>query len=212
MIVPPLADYARRVAVVDYGMSNLRSVANALEALGVRAEIVARPAAVEAADLVILPGVGAFGLGMRNLREGGWLEPLRAAVGAGKPLLGICLGMQLLATESEEHGVHAGLNFIPGRVRRLAGGAGLRVPHMGWNTVRARADSALHRGLKTEADFYFVHSFHFVPDEPGHGAGWCEYGESFVATVEKGRVFGVQFHPEKSHAAGLSLLKNFLTC
>lgn len=212
MIVPPIADYRERVVIIDYGMSNLQSVQNALESLGCRAEITGEPAAVAAADRLILPGVGAFGHGMMHLRQRGLIEPMRQAVASGKPFLGICLGMQLLADESFEHGRNEGLHFIPGSVRRLANHEGLRIPHIGWNSVHQVAGCALYREVKPGADFYFVHSYHFDATEPADVNGWCDYGMRFAASVGRGRVFGVQYHPEKSHRAGLTLLRNFLLC
>jgi len=212
MIVAPLVDYRERVVIVEYGMSNLQSVQNALESLGCSAEITSDPVAIRSADRLILPGVGAFGNAMARLRERGLIEPMRDAVNEGKPFLGICLGMQLLADESFEHGQHEGLHFIPGSVRRLSIGEGLRIPHIGWNSV-ARSDTCpLYQGVKQESDFYFVHSYYYDAAEVSDVNGWCTYGMKFAASVGRGRVFGVQYHPEKSHRAGLTLLKNFLQC
>jgi imidazole glycerol-phosphate synthase subunit HisH len=199
------------IQIVDYGMGNLRSVLNALEALGAEARISSSAADLRAAERIVLPGVGAFGEAMARLREAGLVEPLREEVLArGKPFLGICLGMQLLADRGFEHGEHDGLGFIPGEVRRIVpSGAELRVPHIGWNAATARASSPLFRELKDPA-FYFVHSFHFVPRDRAHASATSDYGGELVVAVERERVFGVQFHPEKSHKAGLRLLRNFL--
>jgi imidazole glycerol-phosphate synthase subunit HisH len=198
-----------RVVVVDYGVSNLFSVCNALESLGAAPLASNRPEDLSAADRVLLPGVGAFGKGMANLRDLGLDRALRDFSQTGKPLLGICLGMQLLADESLEHGRFAGLGLIPGSVVRLAEGPGVRVPHIGWNAVRHQATGWLwNKG--GVADFYFVHSYHFVPADEADAAGWCEHGGRFVAAVARGATVGVQFHPEKSHRAGLETLKSFL--
>jgi imidazole glycerol-phosphate synthase subunit HisH len=205
------------IAVLDYGMGNLRSVLNALEAIGQEAFLAPSPAAVGEADRLILPGVGAFGDGMRNLRERGFVEAMPDLLAGGRPMLGICLGMQLLATVSEEHGEHDGLGLIPGAVTRLAPDGGLRVPHVGWNTVAARNGAGTLLGQpETEGDaeltFYFVHSYHFVPEDESVVTGVAEYGSDVTAVVERDRVMGTQFHPEKSQRDGLALLRRFVAC
>ena len=198
------------IAIVDYGLGNLRSVAGAVERLGYEALVTHEPGELERADKLILPGVGAFGDGMRNLRGRGLIEPLnRLVVRERKPVLGLCLGMQLLARESEEFGRHKGLAWIDGVVRRLEPGAGLRVPHVGWNELCQTGDSILFRELEDRALFYYVHSFQLEPD-PGLVKGETEYGGRVAAVVEDGNVYGTQFHPEKSQLAGLTLLGNFL--
>jgi glutamine amidotransferase len=212
MLVEPIRDYTENVVIIDYGMSNLFSVVNALSALGCEAIVSSRPADVMTADRVILPGVGAFGLGMQSLRNRGLVEALIEVAPMGKPLLGICLGMQLLGTESFEHGHHEGMNLIPGTVRRLPSGQGCRIPHIGWNSVASKADSILHNGIAVPSDFYFVHSFYFDAVLADDVSGWCEYGTMFAASIQRGVIMGVQFHPEKSHRAGLTILKNFLLC
>jgi len=201
-----------RVAVVNYGMGNLGSVRRALEDLAVEVAVAEHPAALFDANRVILPGVGAFGEGMARLRAAGWVEALqRVVLDSGKPLLGICLGMQMLATASEENGVNEGLNLIPGRVRRLDTlGCSLRIPHVGWNEVRHRDGTPLFTQIPQAMDFYFVHSYAFDVDDAGDIAATTEYGVPMTAAVSRGHVFGTQFHPEKSSKAGRQVLRNFL--
>lgn len=212
MIVQPIHSYTDRVVVIDYGMSNLQSVCNALNALGCHAEVSSDPDIITSADRIILPGVGAFGRGMSHLREMKLIAPLENSVAQGKPLLGICLGMQLLADESFEHGHHEGLHFIPGSVRRLPASPGIRIPHIGWNGVDHASHSELYREIKNQSDYYFVHSYYFDVVDSRDANGWCDYGGRFAASVGRNKVYGVQFHPEKSHRAGLLLLRNFLLC
>ena len=201
-----------RVAVVNYGMGNLGSVRRALEDLAVEVAVAEHPAALFDANRVILPGVGAFGEGMARLRAAGWVDALqRVVLDSGKPLLGICLGMQMLANASEENGVNEGLNLIPGRVRRLdALGCSLRIPHVGWNEVRHRDGTPLFAQIPQGMDFYFVHSYAFDVDDPDDIAATTEYGVPMTAAVRRGHVFGTQFHPEKSSKAGRQVLRNFL--
>lgn len=200
------------IALLDYGMGNLRSVVNAFQARGAALRVTSEPADVLAADAVILPGVGAFGAGMAGLRAAGLLDALEEVVRRqGKPFLGICLGMQLLATEGEEHGCHAGLGWLPGCVRRLSPTGGLRVPHIGWNDVTVARGDGLFVGFKPGTDFYFVHSYAFEPDDPAVASARCDYGGEFVAAVECGNIAAVQFHPEKSHQAGQRLIGNWLS-
>ena len=199
------------VAVVDYGMGNRRSVEKALEHVGARALITREPAALEEADALVVPGVGAFPHGMRNLIELGLDERIRAAAAAGKPVLGICLGMQLLFERSQEHEVTDGLGLLAGEVSLLDGG-GLRIPHIGWNDVRFERPSPLTAGLPGEGcAFYHVHSLAARPEDPADVIATTEYGERFATVVSHGNVFGVQFHPEKSSRDGLALLSNFVT-
>jgi glutamine amidotransferase len=199
------------VAVVDYGMGNRRSVEKALEHVGARPLITREPAALEEADALVVPGVGAFPHGMRNLIELGLDERIRAAAAAGKPVLGICLGMQLLFERSQEHEVTDGLGLLAGEVSLLDGG-GLRIPHIGWNDVRFERPSPLTAGLPGEScAFYHVHSLAARPEDPADVIATTEYGERFATIVSHGNVFGVQFHPEKSSRDGLALLSNFVT-
>lgn len=200
-----------KIFIIDYGMGNLRSVANAFHALGYDAVITGKPDDLRKADKIVLPGVGAFGDAMNNLRRSGWVELLNEeVVSKGKPFLGICLGMQILATTGTEHGVHDGLNWIRGSVVRLqCESANLRIPHIGWNDVRLSKSDGLYKGLGDPQAFYFVHSYAFVPDDRDTISGICDYGGDFVASVEKDSIYAVQFHPEKSHKIGLAVLNNF---
>jgi glutamine amidotransferase len=201
---------APRVGVIDYGMGNRRSVEKALERAGARASITADRMELRACDGLVLPGVGAFPLAMRNLRELGLVEPIREWVGDGTPLLGICLGMQLLFDRSEELEPTDGLGLIPGEVTRLRTG-GARVPHIGWNEVRFERPSFLTEGLpRAGCAFYHVHSLAARPRRPEDVVGTTEYGERFATIVEHGTVSGVQFHPEKSSGDGLELLGKFV--
>jgi glutamine amidotransferase len=201
---------APRVGVIDYGMGNRRSVEKALERAGARASITADRDELQACDGLVLPGVGAFPLAMRNLRELGLAEAIREWVGGGTPLLGICLGMQLLFDRSEELEPTDGLGLIPGEVTRLRS-SGERIPHIGWNEVRFERGSALTEGLpETGCAFYHVHSLASRPSRPEDVVGTTEYGERFATIVERSNVAGVQFHPEKSSGDGLELLRNFV--
>jgi glutamine amidotransferase len=196
------------VAVVDYGMGNRRSVEKALEHVGARARITRDPTDLRAADGLIVPGVGAFPKAMENLRALGLDELVPELLTAGAPVLGICLGMQLLFDSSVELGGAAGLGLLPGAVTQLDAGAG-KLPHIGWNLVRLQRESALTAGLPGECAFYHVHSFAPRPAEPADVLGTSDYGEPFVSAVDRDPLFGVQFHPEKSSAHGLALLRNF---
>ena len=195
--------------IIDYGMGNLLSVKNALIAVGAQVAILDRGAQLTNAGAVVLPGVGAFGKGMAGLRERGFVDALEREVREKKkPMLGICLGMQLLATTGTELGTHEGLGWVPGTVRRFVLPAELRVPHMGWNDVRGRGP--LFAGIPETASFYFVHSFHLVPNHGEVVSAVTDYGGDFASAVEHESVFAVQFHPEKSHKHGLQLLGNFV--
>lgn len=201
-----------KVALVNYGMGNLGSVRRALEELRAEVVIAGHPAALFEANRIVLPGVGAFGEAMARLRAGGWVDVLRQqATEARKPLLGICLGMQLLATSGEEDGLHEGLDLVAGRVRRLdALGCSLRIPHVGWNDVRFRAAAPLFGRIPQDTDFYFVHSYAFDPADASDVCATTAYGVPLAAAVARGGVFGTQFHPEKSSMAGRQILRNFL--
>jgi imidazole glycerol-phosphate synthase subunit HisH len=196
------------VALVDYGMGNRRSVEKALEHVGVDVARTADREEIAAADAIVLPGVGAFPEAMRRLAALGLVETVRERAAAGVPLLGICLGMQLLFDSSEEHEGAAGLGLLPGTVTRLDA-PGLKVPHIGWNKVTFSRPSALTAGLGDAAAFYHVHTYACRPFDESDVVGRGEYGERFVSIVERGNVMGAQFHPEKSSLDGLALLRNF---
>jgi glutamine amidotransferase len=198
----------KRVGVVDYGSGNLRSVCKALEAAGASVPLITSTAHLEELDAVVVPGVGSFGDCARNLRETGLWDPLKDWLRAGKPYLGICLGYQLLFEASEESPGVEGLGVLPGRVVRFPSGD-LKVPHMGWNTLE-NVRGPLYDGLATAPSFYFVHSFYPVPADPSVISSTCAYGENFAASVSTGSLHATQFHPEKSQATGLALLRSFL--
>ena len=200
----------KRVAIIDYKLCNLDSISRAVDACGGQAIKTNTPADLAAADMLILPGVGHFGAAMDNLEAFGLVDAIRAQVNGGKPFLGICLGMQLLASRSEEADGRAGLDLIPGSVMKLRDNAGERVPHMGWNVVEPERDDPLLSGVREAPDFYFVHSYHFVPDDAAHVVAMTPYCGRFAAIVRKGLVMGTQFHPEKSQTVGFALLRNFL--
>jgi glutamine amidotransferase len=200
------------IVIVDYGMGNLGSILNMLKKIGAKAKISSDRADVEAADKLILPGVGAFDAAMRRLNESGLKAVLEEQVlEKRKPTIGLCLGMQLL-TEGSEEGELAGLGWIRGKTRRFrfpAELAHLKVPHMGWNTVRTESGKAIVRELHDPSRFYFVHSYYVALEDAADAAAWTHYGHDFVSIIERGHIMGTQFHPEKSHKFGLRLLRNF---
>ena len=197
------------IGIVDYGVGNLGSILNMHRKLRLAAQTVSDPAALAAADRLILPGIGAFDACVTRLRGSGLEPALREAVGRGVPLLGICVGMQML-TDGSEEGSLPGLNLVPARtVRFQPGTTDLKVPHMGWNEVYWNASDPLVEGLEQGARFYFVHSYYVACDDPAHQLGTAHYGHDFAAAIRRGHVYGVQFHPEKSHRFGLRLLGNF---
>ena len=196
------------IVVVDYGLGNTRSVLNAISRLGYTAELSAESDRLRAAKALVLPGVGAFAHGIDNLKRSGLRDLLEdLVVKEGRPLLGICLGMQMLAESSCENGEHKGLGWIPGTVKRLAAGS-LAVPHVGWNEVDNVTETCLFERLQNRSNFYFDHSYHLVcPEEFVCGRSF--YGDTFVAAVKCRNIYGVQFHPEKSQNAGLKLFRGF---
>ena len=200
------------VVIVDYGMGNLRSVGNAFNALGCSVEVSNNPKDLRKAKRVVLPGVGAFGDGIKNLRNNGWIDGLEEEVRVrGKPFMGICLGMQLLATTSTEHGIHSGLNWVPGIVERISSeDSAIRVPHMGWNDVLFVNKEGLYADLGDSETFYFVHSYVLYPEATSSVSGLCSHGIEFAASVEMDNICATQYHPEKSQKIGLKVLENFL--
>ncbi len=194
------------IAIVDYGMSNLRSVRRGLEAAGARVRVVQEPGELEGASGIVLPGDGAFGQTMENLAAAGWTEPLRQAITRGVPFLGICLGMQLLFETSEEAAECRGLGLLPGNVRKFQSG---KVPQIGWNTLHVRRHSEFLAGVPDQTYVYFVHSFYCEPKDANVAAAWTEYGIRYASAVERAHIWGTQFHPEKSGEAGLRMLDNF---
>lgn len=207
------------IAIIDYGMGNLRSVQKGFEKVGFEAIVTADPKVVLEAEKVVLPGVGAFRDCMRNLEQGGFIEPILKVIGDGRPFLGICVGMQLLMTDSVEFGLYQGLNVIPGHVLRFPegmeeNGEELKVPHMGWNQLAIRRRSPLFTGIEEGTNVYFVHSYYEKPDDESVVAATSVYGFEFCASIWKDNIVATQFHPEKSQETGLRMLKNFgeFTC
>ena len=202
-----------KVAIINYGMGNLNSVRRAFEDIGAEAIIANHPSVLYEVNRVVLPGVGAFAEGMAHLSHGGWITAMHdVVVNQNKPLLGICLGMQMLATRGHEGGLTEGLGLIPGQVQRLdVLGCNHRIPHVGWNDVSYKTEDLLFEGIPESSDFYFVHSYAFVPESAEHLIATVPYGVDFAAAIRNGHVFGCQFHPEKSSKAGRQLLKNFMS-
>jgi glutamine amidotransferase len=202
------------IAIVDYGMGNLRSVQKGFEKVGFEAVVTADPRVVLQSEKVVLPGVGAFRDCMHNLEQGGFVEPLLRVIAEGRPFLGICLGLQLLFSESEEFGRYKGLGVIPGRVVRFPVGMvenneKLAVPHMGWNQIVFKHRPPVFSGITEGANVYFVHSYYVKPDDPSVVATTTGYGIDFCSAIWKDNIVATQFHPEKSQDIGLKILKNF---
>ena len=200
------------IVVVDYGMGNIRSVSKAFEACGADVTVSSKPEDLKKAERIVLPGVGAFGDSMANLKKRGLVEPLREEILVSKkPYFGICLGMQILADTGEEKGSHRGLGWLGGRtVMFQLPDPQLKVPHIGWNDIKVVKDGPLWAGLGRKLDFYFVHSFHFEPKNASDVAATCQYGIDFTAAVLHENIFATQFHPEKSQESGLRMIRNFL--
>lgn len=196
--------------IVDCKIGNLRNVQKVFEKLGVMTQISDNAEDIEKSDALVLPGVGAFGDAMNNIKSLGLLEPLRkAALKDKKPILGICLGMQLLGKESFELGHHQGLNILPMSVKKLETN-GLKLPHIGWNNINIENQASLFNGIPADSDFYFVHSYNCVCEDQKIIAATCEYGKRFVAAIQKDNIFATQFHPEKSQAYGFKVIRNFV--
>ncbi|HEY6010252.1 MAG TPA: imidazole glycerol phosphate synthase subunit HisH [Nitrospirota bacterium] len=198
------------IAIIDYGMGNLRSVQKGFERMGHEAVVTGDPKTILNASKVVLPGVGAFPDCMRNLEQFGLIDPVQKSISSGKPFLGICLGLQLLFTESEEFGISKGLDIIKGRVIRFRlQDSTLKIPHMGWNSLSIKRRAPALVDVPDNSHVYFVHSFHVVPEDKGVIATTTDYGIEFVSSIWKDNILAVQFHPEKSQALGLSILKRF---
>ncbi|ACO04674.1 MAG TPA: imidazole glycerol phosphate synthase subunit HisH [Persephonella sp.] len=197
------------ITVVDYGMGNLRSVAKALEKVGLDVKVSSDPEDVLNSKAIVVPGVGAFGDAMHNLDRLGLLDPVIRSIESGKPYLGICLGLQILFEYGYEFGEHKGLGVLRGKVIRFENREGFKVPHMGWNQVWIKQKDGLFSDIKDGEYYYFVHSFYAVPSEESDIASTTDYITEFCSAVQKGNVWAVQFHPEKSQKAGLKLLENF---
>jgi len=197
-----------KLIIVDYGMGNLRSVAKACEHVGFSPIVSSDPDQVASSDALILPGVGAFKECVENLNKRGLFRPIQEILQKNdRPFLGICLGLQLLFTESEEGEKVPGFDVITGKVRKFVGD--LKIPHMGWNQIQIKNDSALFKGIPNESYMYFVHSFYVDPEDKNVIATQTEYGQKFTSSIQKGNIYGIQCHPEKSQEVGLSVLKNF---
>ncbi len=196
------------IAIVDYGAGNLRSVANAVSKLGYRPKVTSNPQDVLDAQAVILPGVGAAADTMANMKAMELVSPVRRFIAEDRPFLGVCIGLQILFTTTEEGGGHKCLNTIPGVVRRLP--QGLKIPHMGWNQVKQKTAHPIFDGIPDEANFYFVHSYYAEPDDRSLIAGETEYGVSICSVIIKGNLIATQFHPEKSGEFGLKMYDNFI--
>lgn len=197
------------IAIVDYNAGNLKSVEKAMLYLGQKVLVTSRPEEILSADKVILPGVGAFGDAMKNLTAAGLDTVLREVADRKKPLLGICLGMQLLFEESEESPGVKGLGLLPGLILRIPSAPGLKIPHMGWNNLKINSGKSLYRSVPDSSYVYFVHSYYLKANDPEDVAARCEYGVTIDASVESGNLYGCQFHPEKSGDVGLKILSNF---
>ncbi len=199
------------IAIIDYGMGNLRSVQKGFERVGREAVVTSDAKTILNASKVVLPGVGAFPDCMRNLREYGLIDAVQESIRSGKPFLGICLGLQLLFTESEEFGISKGLDIINGRVVRFKGPEfkDLKIPHMGWNSLSIKRKAPALQDVPDGSHVYFVHSFHVVPEDKSVIATTTDYGIDFVSSIWKDNILAVQFHPEKSQSLGLSILKHF---
>ncbi len=196
------------IAIIDYGVGNLRSVQKGFERVGSEAIITNKPAVIDAASSVVLPGVGAFSNAMDNLKQLGLIEVIHSSISSGKPFLGICLGLQLLFTESEEFGHCQGLDIIKGRVVRFPN-TGLKIPHMGWNQLNIKKKSPILQDIPDKTFTYFVHSYFVVPEDKEVVSTTTDYGIEFVSSIWKDNLYAVQFHPEKSQSQGLAMLKAF---
>jgi imidazole glycerol-phosphate synthase subunit HisH len=199
-----------KVVIIDYGMGNLRNVQKAFEKIGFAARLTRSKNEIGRASAIVLPGVGAFKDCMENLEKRGLIEPLLRSIEKGKPYLGICLGLQILFSESEEFGSHKGLNLIKGKVVRFVPDPEHKVPHMGWNTIEKKKEVPMLQGVESGDFFYFVHSYYVIPDQTQWVSSLTTYGKPFVSSIWKENLFATQFHPEKSQQKGLMVLENFV--
>jgi glutamine amidotransferase len=199
-----------RIVIIDYGMGNLRNVQRGFERIGFEAEVTRNKKEIQRASAIVLPGVGAFKDCMTNLEKNGLVEPILRSIEKGKPYLGICLGLQILFSESEEFGSHKGLGVIRGRVVKFRPDPEHKVPHMGWNTIEIEREVPLLHGIVSGDFFYFVHSYYVIPKENQWVSTLTTYGEPFVSSIWKENIFATQFHPEKSQQKGLMILENFV--
>jgi imidazole glycerol-phosphate synthase subunit HisH len=197
------------IGIIDIDLGNLRSVSNAIDASGFDRQVVRSPAELDSTSHIILPGVGSFHTAMANMRRAGLAEPVRKFAASGRPFLGICLGMQLLADWGEEGGLTQGLGLVPGRVQRFAAERVKSIPHVGWNGVEQHVTHPVFAGVKSGVDFYFVHSYHLAPTDPTTLLATTDCGEVFASIVGRANVLGFQFHPERSQNNGLRLIENF---
>jgi imidazole glycerol-phosphate synthase subunit HisH len=199
------------IAIIDYGMANLRSVQKAFAQVGLSARIVSEPAELVGVDRLVLPGVGAFKDAIATLKTGGWVEPIKRHIEHGRPMLGICLGLQLLFDKGYEDGEHDGMGILAGKCIRFEVDRtmGLKVPHMGWNQLNVKRQSPIYKGIEEGCGVYFVHSYHVVPTDASVIATTTDYGVEFVSSIWRDNLVATQFHPEKSQAVGLSILANF---
>ncbi|MDP2729678.1 MAG: imidazole glycerol phosphate synthase subunit HisH [Dehalococcoidales bacterium] len=197
-----------KITIIDYGSGNLRSVANAINKLGYQPEVTSSPDEVLSARVVILPGVGAAADTVASLKKLGLVNPIRHLIAEGRPFFGVCIGLQVLFTATEEGGRHECLDIIPGRVRRLP--QGLKIPHMGWNQVKQTKSHPIFDGIANEANFYFVHSYYAEPEDKSFVIGETEYGISMASVIARGNLIATQFHPEKSGELGLKMYDNFI--
>jgi glutamine amidotransferase len=197
------------IAIIDYGMANLRSVQKAFAEVGQPADIISTPEQIAHADRIVLPGVGAFKDAIATLREKQLVDPIIQHIAAGKPFLGICLGLQMLFDVGYEDGEHRGLGVLRGKCVQFDLAGGLKVPHMGWNQLNRKSESPLLRGVAVDAGVYFVHSYHVVPDDESVIATTTDYGQPFVSSIWRDNIMATQFHPEKSQKVGLAILANF---
>ena len=198
------------IGIIDYGAGNLASVNNAFEHLGYEAIVFKEPEKILEFERVILPGVGSFHAAMENLTDIGWTDAIKKYADTNKPILGICLGMQLLFEQGDEHGLTDGLGLIDGSVVRLEPMKPNKIPHVGWNNLTHVKQHPLFEGIKPQVDFYFVHSYHCVANNADNILATCDFGDNFIASVAHNSIVGMQFHPEKSHKFGMKIIKQFL--